>query len=189
MEQAVSNYLSNLGIPISKKYCEKLIASHADYPSLLSVADTLERLGIRHRVARVEETELDRLPFPYLLHSDGQGGKLYFMRHQKDLAAMQDREDAGQVVVLQAAPTDEIADPENRRRRLEETLHRASLVVFGLALAGLLFVHLPSVRSLFWIHFSLLFLAVAGSVIGWLLIGKEFGTQYKQPVLFAGPAG
>lgn len=178
MEYVVAEYLKKLNIPVSEKYCRKLIASHSDYPSLLSIADTLQRLGIHHRVARMEVTELYQLPPPYLLHSAGQA-RMLLVQHQKDLVAVHNREAAGQVVVLQAAPTRVIADPENRRRRLEETLYRTIMTLFCLALTGLSFVLLPSVQNLFWIHFSLLILAVAGSVTGWLLINKELRIQYK----------
>ncbi|MCW9708191.1 hypothetical protein, partial [Fodinibius salsisoli] len=36
MENIVVKYLADLDIPIAKKYCKKLIASHPDYPSMLS---------------------------------------------------------------------------------------------------------------------------------------------------------
>jgi len=52
MEQVVFQYLRQLKIPVSQGYLQKLIASHPAYPSLLSVADTLEGLGIDHKVGK-----------------------------------------------------------------------------------------------------------------------------------------
>jgi hypothetical protein len=53
MEQVVVKYLEYLDVPISKDYFKKCMLSHPDYPSLLSLADTLERLGIDHQVGKL----------------------------------------------------------------------------------------------------------------------------------------
>ena len=44
MELAVTSCLKHLGLLVSRRYCKKLIRSYSDYPSFLSVADTLQRL-------------------------------------------------------------------------------------------------------------------------------------------------
>lgn len=82
MEKAVIDYLSYLNIPISVSYCKKSILSHPDYPSLLSVADTLERLGIDHQVGRIETDNIKELPFPCIIHLDQGGGQLILLKNR-----------------------------------------------------------------------------------------------------------
>ena len=55
MEKIVSEFLHFLKIPVSKKYVEKIIRAHPDFPSLLSISDVFQRLGVDHRVARIEK--------------------------------------------------------------------------------------------------------------------------------------
>ena len=84
MEKILSQYLRLLNIPISKQYCEKHIASHPDYPSLLSIADMLERLGIAYHAVRIKKQDLKQLPFPYLVQAK-ENGTLKIMAKQEDL--------------------------------------------------------------------------------------------------------
>ncbi len=66
MEQVVVDYLKYLGIPVSEKYRKKIILSHPDYPSLLTISDTLEKLGIPSQIGRIEKRHLPKVEFPFL---------------------------------------------------------------------------------------------------------------------------
>jgi len=57
MEQAIIDYLKAMNIPVSAAYCKKLIRSHPEEPSLLSIADMLQQLGIRYRATRMEQQQ------------------------------------------------------------------------------------------------------------------------------------
>lgn len=85
MEQTVANFLSTLRIPISKKYVQKLISSHPDFPSLVSISDTLQRLGIDNVARRVDQKSLEQLPFPYLLPLDKGRGDILLIKDEYDL--------------------------------------------------------------------------------------------------------
>jgi hypothetical protein len=68
MEKIFADYLAALNIPVSRRFFRKQLASHPDYPSLLSVSDTLQKLGIPHGVARMDRENLENLEHPYVLH-------------------------------------------------------------------------------------------------------------------------
>lgn len=128
----------------------------------------------------MEEEHLDRLPFPYLLQPDKEGGYLRFIKRPKDLSEYQAQvSEASGAIVLQAEPADTIADPENDRQRWEEAFFRIVPVVFGSAIVGLLLFLLPSVQNVSWIYTSLLITAAVGVTVGYLLVAKELGIKYE----------
>ncbi len=182
MEHLVSTYLGKLIIPISKKYCEKLIASHPDYPSFLSIADTLQRLGINHRVARIGKDHLDQLPFPCLIQPEGESknGELKFIKDEDDLSALDT--EFSSAVVLQAQPTDTVADPENEKQHSGETFQRVMTGILLTALAGLLL--LANITAMPWMYGLLLLTALGGTATGYLLIAKDLGITYEQVEAF-----
>jgi len=177
MEQAVLKYLKLLNIPVSKGYIEKLIASHPNNPSLLSVADTLERLGIPHVAVRVKQEDLEHIPFPYMLHFDKHGGELAFVKDQEDLKARESDFKHWNGVLLRAESTGAIVDKENHKHLSEEKFLKVTLGVFLGAVTVLLF--LPSMQVLSWLYASLLISALGGTVTGYLLLAKELGISYR----------
>jgi len=62
----------NLYINPQKVYDELLI--HPDYPSLLALSDVLQNLGIDNSAYRVEESDLQTLPCPFITHTNVNGG-------------------------------------------------------------------------------------------------------------------
>ena len=177
MEHTVAAYLKYLNIPVSQKYCEKLILSHPDYPSFLSIADTLERLGIRYKVAKVGKEHLDHLTFPYLLQSNVKRGELTFIKNRKGLEGHKlDFEDSNGVV-LQAEPVDTIADEENNKQRSKEIFLR--VVSVALISAVVILLSLSAIQSISWVYISLLITALGGAIVSYLIVAKELGFQYK----------
>ena len=55
-------YLEKEKIAIDKKEFEFQIQSHPDYPSLLSIADTLSFFNINNGVMRLDSSEIELLP-------------------------------------------------------------------------------------------------------------------------------
>lgn len=176
MEQIVSTYLQELGIPISSAYCEELILSHPDYPSFLSISDTLEQLGINHRVAKVEKENLGQLSFPYLFLPNFMDKGLEHVGNKQDLRKVLERDGWSNATVLQADETEAITDPDHSRRLSQETYKRKAQIL-GLAAAGLLLaVSLSQLFSL--VYFGLLLTAIAGASVGYFLLSKELGISY-----------
>src|SRR5687767_1508904 len=70
----VFKWLQYAGIGVSKKYIDDQLQSHPDYPSLISITDTLDELGIENMSMVVDKERLDELPIPFLAHSPVNGG-------------------------------------------------------------------------------------------------------------------
>ena len=179
MEKIVTEYLSFLKIPISKKYCEKLILSHPDYPSFLSISDSLKKLGINNKVLRIAKADLPRVPFPYLFNSEKDGEDLTIIKDRDDLAALQSiNTDNASAVVMQVEPTDVIVDEENNSQRSKEFFVRVLKVVMA-SVISLLFITI-SFPSFTWINMLLFITGAVGVVMGYILIRKDLGFTYEK---------
>lgn len=183
MEKVASTYLKELNIPASKNYFEKLVTSHPDYPSILSVSDTFERLGIRHNVARIKKDDLSRVPFPYLLHLDRGSGKFLLIRDQNDVEINEEKLEAWDGVVMLAEPTRTINDAVNDQYLSEERFNKISTILFASSAALLLILFVlrrfSEGENILWAALLLLATAIGGVVLGYLLIAKDLGIQYK----------
>lgn len=176
MEKVVTDYLKLLNIPVSESYCKKRIASHPDYPSLLSVADTLEQLGIPYVAARLEKDQLGTLTFPYLLHVEKGGGEFVIVREQKDLNKQPDLLGDWSGNVLLAEAPESIEDEGNRKHLSKE---RASRFAFGVFLLSVLAMVVAGwIHSFSWANILLSTTAIAGAVLGYLLVAKDLGVKY-----------
>lgn len=186
MEQTVSQFLQLLQVPISEKYVRKIIASHPDFPSLLSIADTLQRLGIDHAVGRIEKETLEELPYPYLLPLDKGRGDILLIRNKKDLTKHQS--DLGQWsgVVLQAEATKKNVDKTNHELYRKERRGR-QLTVALLAILAILLL-LPFIISFSLLAFTLLATSLAGVVVGYFILAKEVGISYTVVDAFCNPS-
>jgi hypothetical protein len=102
MEKQISDYIKGLSIPVSSRYLRKVMASHPDYPSLLSASDTLKQLVIPHGVARLGKEQLGTLSVPYLLHVEKDGGKYVVVSDEEELNTQPDLLDHWSGIVLQA---------------------------------------------------------------------------------------
>lgn len=177
MEHVITAYLKDLNIPISRKYVEKRIASHPDYPSLLSISDTLDQLGIPHGAVRVEKENLAELPVPYLLHLKRGRGEFFTIKRSEDLEKNPDILDAWDGVVLLAEAGEMPEDEENRISLAREKAVR-SAIVLSLLSASCVFT-LLLLQNFSMINLLLLATAAAGILLGYLLIAKDLGITYE----------
>ncbi|MDZ7715112.1 MAG: vitamin K epoxide reductase family protein [Balneolaceae bacterium] len=177
MEHIVWKYLKHLGITVSKKYFEKCVLSHPDYPSLLSIADTLERLGINHEIGRIEAEHLKDVTFPYMLQLDRHGAELVFIKDQQDLDDHNVLEH-WKGVVIKLEPTDAITDKEHNKQLVREKRDRKLSVALLIALVGLILIPLLQDGGL-GLTALLLLTSLGGVTIGYLLLAKDLGITYK----------
>ena len=184
MEEVVVTYLKTLKIPVSPSGCRKLIRSHPEYPSLLSISDTLQRLGIPHQTARLSIQKVKEVAFPYLLQPD-KGGALRLARGESDLnRAASSVDEISEWVILQAETTDNIIDQRARKAYKQFQLTTGYQVVFLISVVGLLAVGWGQVFS--WYYSLLLVTALAGAIIGYILFSKEVGVNYEAVEAFCG---
>tara|TARA_R100001143_G_scaffold63475_2_gene70825 strand:+ start:7364 stop:8983 length:1620 start_codon:yes stop_codon:yes gene_type:complete len=176
MEQAFVDYLTTLNIPVSRKYFRKRLASHPDYPSLLSVSDTLEYLGIPHGVARMDRASMANLELPYVLHLENDAGEYIVIKEENDVKQRTDIPKDWNGVVLKAEPVDEVKDAVNRRFLSAEKAKRWGMYLFVASLSGM--VTLLLWNSFVWPVLILLATAIAGNLLGYLLVAKDLGVKY-----------
>lgn len=179
MEQIVSTYLKHLNIPVPKSWCEKQIRSHPDYPSLLSISDTLERLGIRHQAARIPIEQTRHLTLPYLFQVNDQSEGLKLIKNERDRQDIENREksEASHAVVLWAKPTEAITDAETQERVKDEKFYRICRIFLLVSVAG--FFGVSFIQAFSWIAVGLFGTALFGLIAGYFLLSKELGIQYN----------
>ena len=177
MEQTVSAFLRQLNVPISRAYVQTLIQSHSEFPSLLSVSDTLHRLGIGHAARRISKDGLTELPFPYLLSIDKGQGELLLIKSERDIDNHKTDLESWSGVVLQVEPTRQIHDKVNNDLYANE--RRIRNLATGLASFVVLFMLFSLAYSFSGISLALLATALAGVATGYFLLAKELGVTYK----------
>jgi len=177
MESIVSDFLKELRIPVSPKYAEYLIHSHPDFPSLLSVSDTLTRLGVEHSARRINENDLFDLQYPFLLPLDKGRGDLLLIRSERDLGKYKDEMKLWGGVVLQAASARSINDQLNNEIFSKEK--KIKTLAIGLSIIFASFVLFRFLNLFSWLSFSLLCTAVIGAATGYFLLAKELGVSYQ----------
>jgi len=176
MEKIFADYLATLNIPVSRRYFRKQVASHPDYPSLLSVSDTLQKLGIPHGVARMDRENLENLERPYVLHLEEDAGKFIVINEEHGIGQREDIPEDWKGIVLKAEQVDELKDSENQRVLSEEKAARWGIYILLASFLGMAGLFLWS--SFSWPVLAFLATTVAGTVLGYLLISKDVGVKY-----------
>jgi len=63
--------LTYLKIKVTKGTLKEALYQHPDFPSLLSISDTLKTIGIDNLVARIDKQKLSQVKTPFLLFNEG----------------------------------------------------------------------------------------------------------------------
>ncbi|MEX2600013.1 MAG: thioredoxin domain-containing protein [Balneolaceae bacterium] len=179
MEQVVSRYLKLLKIPVSSSHCERMLQSHAEYPSMLSITDTLERLGISYQAARLAREEIEEVAFPYLLHPDREkrNGSWVLITSESDYTEFFDStEQESDAYILQAEPVEAIQDEEVQKQYQNETYRRIVVAISLISITGLFL--LPLAQVVDWMFVPLMLLSLCGVTTGYFLFARELGVKY-----------
>lgn len=176
MEKIASEFLQYLKVPVSKSYVEKLVLAHPDFPSLLSISDVFHRLGINHRVARIEKEKVSELAYPYLLPLDKGRGDIIVVNSADSLRRQKERLQEWSGVVLVAEPTETINDNVNNELYDKETKLRQYSTGIVLTFTSLFLLFIFNSPS--WVNACLLMLSVSGLMVGYFLFTKELGISY-----------
>lgn len=177
MEKVILDYLQHLNISVSNTYFRKSVASHPEYPSILSVSDTLERIDIKHAVAKVQEEDLENIPFPFVLHLRRGQGQLLLIRSQQDLREHESDIEDWDGVILLIEESDVALDEEHQEYISREKTAKAGFVILGVS--ALLFFILMLSQNFSWHYLLLLTTALGGTILGVLLTAKDVGIRYE----------
>jgi len=182
MEKTVTMFLRFQRIHISRHYVEKIISSHPDYPSLLSIADAFERLGIDYSAWKINKEQLSEISFPYLLPISSGDGDILFVRSKKDLDKNEEKLKNWEGIIVKTEGAKEISDTRNNELYRKEKFNK----ILSTLLISTIFLTLvfPFLLSFNGIHFILFGLSLAGLLVGYLLVAKDLGVQYESVEFF-----
>jgi hypothetical protein len=175
VEKVVVDYLKAIGVRVSRGFCQKLILSHPDYPSVLSVADSLEKLGLDCKLARVPKHSLDRINFPYLTVGRSGNDPWNLIQSKTDLSGSVDGENTTEMLVFQIDGAAQIKNSEHEQQYLEDKKVNLWFSIFAVSALFLL------TFGLFYFQIwqaGLLITSLVGAMIGYFLVAKEFGITY-----------
>lgn len=178
IEQLLYQWLLLLKIPISKKYLRRLLVTHPDYPSLLSVTDTLSRLGLNHIALNISKNHLTEVPVPFLAHLNGKAGELIIVNNldvvTKKATDFYQRW-SGVVVAIEKPAAWENTENEVHLRQEQQ---QRKQTFFAILLVSALSI-LAMVKASSWVISCLILTAVSGFIIAYLIITKELGIENK----------
>ncbi len=176
MYRVIFKYLKYHNINISKSYLENLIISNANFPSILSVADALERLSIQHDIGKINKESLTDLEFPYVLHIDNRKGDLLFVKNKKDLDKNKEELRFWKGTILKIYPNQLTKNKMNDESLKKENFRTKVALVFLGSIITLLFI--SGAFYSIGINSILLLCAIIGVIVGYFLVAKEVGVKY-----------
>lgn len=184
MKDVIIDYLQAMKLKIAHGYVEKQLLSHTDYPSILSVSDVMEQLGLNVQVGKVEKERLPDIPFPYLLHMQSHPNGLLLIDDEQALTKYQGMMEEGEGIILKAENEHGISNLNH-----EESYRKESIKVWTK------FIALISVGILFLLSFLsnislesgvFILTALSGLMLGYVLIAKDLGVKYAAVESFCG---
>ena len=178
MSATVYNWLKELKIPVSKTYLHQQLLSHPDYPSLLSITDILNELGIENTAVQIERDQLGEIETPFLVHLNGNGGEFVIIKNRDNLEQQFDRfYDRWRGVIIAAEkPLNGIHKENSDWLKKDSKTARALLLTLS-TLA--LFIFFSGIITFDWVKIGLLLIAVAGIFVSWMITTKELGIENK----------
>jgi len=142
-------YLRNLRPHLTLTTLRNTLEQHPDYPSLLSLGDTLDRYHIENAALRIDAEQLALLQVPYIAHLRTHGGtfvlveratdETFIYRNEKGKRITETREDflkRWSGVVFIAEPTEASGEKDYAAKHRQEQLEslRWPLIIAGFAL-------------------------------------------------------
>ena len=174
-ERSVYRWLRKLEIDISFSYLEKELRSHYAYPSLLSITDTLDAMGIDNAAIVVDKDKVDKLPVPFLAYAYKNNSEFSIINNAgKSLNPQSEEFRNWSGVIIAAEKPDavwQIKENKNwlRKEKRNKILLRGVGLVFLLLLLNLYAVDFS------WLSAALLLTSIAGLLIAILIVLKEIG--------------
>jgi|AntRauTorckE6833_2_1112554.scaffolds.fasta_scaffold03987_4 ABC-type bacteriocin/lantibiotic exporter with double-glycine peptidase domain len=172
MKEAIIDYLKAMKLNASRTYVEKRLLSHPDYPSILSVSDVMEQMGLKVQVGKIGKEYLPDIPMPFLVHTQANNSFL-LVDNEQTLINLRENLQAKEGVILKADKAEKISDPANEIAYKADKLNTWTK---NTALAGLVFLlGLSFFPAISFVNSVFLITALSGLVLGYVLIAKDLG--------------
>ena len=170
-EQTVGRWLSGMGIQISPALLKKKLQSHTEYPSLLSITDTLDELCIDNAALQIDKERLQEVPLPFLAHYGNEF--LVITDIQTQVGGKPEFEKNWNGTALLAEKPDNWRNEENEKALAKENKRRQINLVSILAFAVLGGFSLYFGHS--WQGAGLLLTGITGFAVAILIVQHELG--------------
>ena len=170
-EQTVGRWLSGMGIQISPALLKEKLQSHTEYPSLLSITDTLDELGIDNAALQIDKERLQEVPLPFLAHYGNEF--LVITDIQTQVRGKPEFEKNWNGTALLAEKPDNWRNEENEKALAKENKRRQINLVSILAFAVLGGFSLYFGHS--WQGAGLLLTGITGFAVAILIVQHELG--------------
>jgi uncharacterized membrane protein len=188
--------LQQLKVYVTNATVNETIQSHPDYPSLLSISDSLKKWHIENAAVRITEDKLQEMPLPFITFVNSNGGEFITVTAINNDAVTYASTAGGNKflqkplsgfikewkgVVLVAETNDQSGEEnyvQNKRRQNIRSLKIPALLFAGLAIVflaapGFFNTNLYTSKNIFIGYVSLLLLKLAGILITSLLLWYE----------------
>lgn len=86
LEETLIKWLKDLNIKFSKLYLREKLLTHPEFPSALSITDTLDSLGVENAVIVIDKDKLMEIPVPFLAYSTVKGGTFTLVKNIEEFA-------------------------------------------------------------------------------------------------------
>jgi len=183
----VYNWLREMKISASKTYIRQQLLSHPDYPSLLSITDTLDELGIENAALVVDKERLNEIPVPFLAHTAAKGGEFILITDLKKLFKKHtDFEKQWNGVIVATEKPEQWNNAENEKWLAKEKRQKRFL---WLTIASIIFISALSLWNQFsWQYLGLFITSLAGFGVAVLIVQHELGisNEFTEQLCAAG---
>lgn len=175
-EKVLSLWLQRLHIPVSPELIKRQLKNHPDYPSLLSITDTLDYLGIENAAVQIEKDLLHEVTTPFLAHLKTNGGEFVIAGNRDTLEKNFPgffNNWSGVVVMAEK-------NPAWKNKENDDFLKKDKLNAFKKNTAIIVVLLMAVAASVFspgWIISSLITVALAGLFVSWLIVSKDLGIE------------
>jgi len=142
------DYLKACGIKANKRFLQERVQSHPDYPSLISLTDTLEELQLEYLALEVDKDKIHNLLFPIIVHTTVNGGNFEIVFSLNQILNDIDFLERWDGVVLYVTPNAVI---KNKQYKIF-VLRKNQTIFFAYSLITIIF--------LFWLTLSIIVLNI-----------------------------
>lgn len=173
IENLVSRWLHQLKISVSNKYIKEKLLSHPDYPSILSITDILDDLGIENAAIVVDKEKLHEIPVPFLANTSEKGTDFIIVSDIQKILKKQPAFIQQWDGVAIVAEKSSISDPQNEKWLSSDKRTLRSSWIAVLLITVLVGVAISAQFS--WLLTALMITAMAGLTVTFLIVQHELG--------------
>lgn len=175
-EKVVCLWLQRLQIRVSPELINRQLKTHPDYPSLLSITDTLDYLGIDNAAVQIEKNLLHEVTTPFLAHLKTNGGEFIIADNRDTLEENYPgffNNWSGVVVMAEKNPQWKNKENDEFLKKDKQKAFKRNTAI----IAVLLMAFTASVFSSGWAIPSLIIVALTGVFVSWLIVSKDLGIE------------